>query len=133
MEKRKESALSQLKYPLVFFGLALIIVESAFGAGLALYSESDWAFIVLSSWMGGLFFSTIVIVAFLVYKVPEHVMLESQLDLRREAEAYKVLRKRLNHAVSILQQDDDPKSFHSVLADVLMALEAASIKTGTNG
>jgi hypothetical protein len=83
--------------------------------------------------MGGLFFSTIVIVAFLVYKVPEHVMLESQLDLRREAEAYKVLRKRLNHAVSILQQDDDPKSFHSVLADVLMALEAASIKTGTNG
>ena len=77
----KQSPLSLLKYPLVFFGMCVSVVEAGFGFALN-NSTSEKMSIILSSWMGGLFLVTIFIVAFLVYKVPTHIMLESQKELK---------------------------------------------------
>lgn len=83
MSELKQSPLSSLKYPLVFFGMALFIVESAFSFALK-GSTSEKTSFILSSWMGGLFLIAILVVAFLVYKVPTHIMLESQKELKED-------------------------------------------------
>jgi membrane protein implicated in regulation of membrane protease activity len=100
----RESSLSQLKYPLVFFGLGLLVVEAAFGAALATSSGSVQLVIILSSWMGGLFLISILVVAFLVYKVPTHIMLESQKELNRERTEMIHLQERLHRASLILEE-----------------------------
>lgn len=125
----RESILAQLRYPLVFFGLALLVVEAAFGVGLATNSTSTALTIVLSSWMGVLFLAAILVVAFLVYKVPTHIMLESQRQLRAEVEALTDLRSRVSMALRMLESVTadslaDPESFGSQISSVVTILNA---------
>jgi|SRR5215471_3167695 len=92
--------LSQLKYPLVFFGLALIVVETLFGLALN-QSSSQTATLVIVGCMTGLFLVAMVIVALLVWKVPTHIMLTAQVhaptdvleQLRRARAAALILEK----------------------------------------
>ena len=129
MAEPRESSLSQLKYPLVFFGLALLVVEAAFGAGLATSAKSVTLVIVLSSWMGVLFLISILVVAFLVYKVPTHIMLESQKDLKLEREEIDALRERLGRATLILEKaqrsdDDDSNDLVEILNQIRLELNS---------
>lgn len=91
MAEKRSTILGQLKYPLVFFGLALLIVETTLGSVLALNELSETAILSVVAWMGILFLTTVGIVAFLVYKVPQHIMLTSQ----ESTEEIELLRERL--------------------------------------
>ena len=97
------SLLEPLKYPLVFFGLALLVVESAFAGGVVANSDSETLVVFLGSWMGALFLVSILVVAFLVYKVPEHIMLETQRRLRSDAGDLEELQRRVGEAVTVLR------------------------------
>ena len=80
MITKQDSILAQLKFPLVFFGLALLIVEASLSIALASYTaEQIKIYIVIL--MGFSFLLTITIVSFLVYKVPQHIMLGYQTEL----------------------------------------------------
>ena len=127
MGEKRESILAALKYPLVFYGLALLVVEVAFGAGLAANSDSVTLVIIISSWMGILFLVSILVVAFLVYQVPTHIMLESQEFVARDAQQLRALKRQMEHTLSLLlqipeAQGKDPK----LVADLLDELTSTS-------
>lgn len=73
--EKRSSVLAQLKCPLVFFGLALLVVESTFGGVLISSAHSERTTIIIASLMGGLFVLSMLTVGFLVYKVPINLML----------------------------------------------------------
>jgi len=107
MSGNQESVLSQLKYPLVFFGLSLLIVEAAFSTALASNNNTNEIVFYLSSWMGGLFLVSILIVAFLVYKVPTHIMLESQKVVSKSNKDLLALKDRLDRAADIISNSNN--------------------------
>jgi len=92
--------LSQLKFPLVFFGLALIVTEGLFGIALN-RSSSQTTVVVIVGCMTGLFLVSIAVVGLLVWKVPTHIMLTAQTrapedvleQLRRARVAAQILEK----------------------------------------
>jgi len=123
-----KSALGQLKYPLVFFGLALLVTESAFATGLWKNVESEKLTIILSSWMGGLFLVSIIVVAFLVYKVPTHIMLESQKDLQQDLSRLQNLRSRVNVVTAILTElSHNPPSDPTTIVEVFGRLRGVLV------
>jgi len=72
---RGSSVLAQLKCPLVFFGLSLTIIESTFGTVVIRSPYSERTTIIVACLMAGLFVVSMLTVAFLVYRVPMHLML----------------------------------------------------------
>jgi len=92
MDNDRKSVLSQLRSPLVFFALSLMVVESAFGFFLVSGEKGLAHIALLSILMAVLFLATICIVAFLVYKVPSHIMLEAKQKKEMEhAQAMKAI------------------------------------------
>src|SRR5262249_49616005 len=112
-EKQKESALSQLRFPLVFFGLALTVVESAFGFVLVQRTNSDHTVIVLAAWMGSLFALSILLVGFLTYARPTHIMLQAQPSI---AQGIKTARTRRAMRVFAEYSESTNKSASTLLA-----------------
>jgi len=111
MAEKRSGILEQLKYPLGFFGLSLLVVEGAFGAVLSINELSEKVILILSTWMGGLFLVSILVVAFLVYKVPKHIMLQSQEDLGQEIQNIEALNTRIKNATNFLKKlsENPPK------------------------
>lgn len=112
-EKRGGSVLSQLRYPLVFFGLSLLMIESTFGFCLARYSYSERITVALASWMGTLFIVVTVIVALLTYMVPEHIMLQAQMSTTPDVLS---AIKRMRETLRVLSSTEEPKSFEALSA-----------------
>ncbi len=104
MTNERRSTLALLKYPLVFFGLSLLVVEAAFGTILATRNLSFWLVVILSSWMGVLFLVSIITVAILVYKVPSHIMLESQKEITEQKYELDLINRQLNKARELLER-----------------------------
>jgi hypothetical protein len=100
IESTAALVLSQLKYPLVFFGLGLIVVETVFGIALN-RALTQTSILVIVGCMTGLFIASIAIVGLLVWKVPTHIMLTAQTyasddvleQLRRARNAAQVLER----------------------------------------
>src|ERR1043166_6192659 len=112
--------LAQLRSPLVFFGLALVLIESSFGACLVRYAFSEHTVTILAFWMAVLFISAIVAVSVLTYKVPRHLMLEFQTKTADEA-AMKIwkIRKAIALVLQFSQRGtNDPESVMQMLEEV---------------
>jgi hypothetical protein len=79
------SVLRELKFPLVFFGLCLLVTEAAFGAVLWHGNLSEKLLLAYGIMMTVVFLVTIGVVCFLTYAVPESLMLQPQstLEMRR--------------------------------------------------
>jgi hypothetical protein len=104
-EKRQDGTtaliLGQLKFPLVFFGLALVLVESAFVVVLQRPMLAETAVLEIVRYMAGLFALSTATVGLLVWKVPQHIMLTAQTDppidllkqVRRTVRAFEALRE----------------------------------------
>jgi hypothetical protein len=98
--EKRESVLAQLKFPLVFFGLCLLVTESTFGAVLLMGRWSENVGILFGSLMAGLFLVTIGLVGWLTYVAPRHLMLlpQEKDEANRLSEAtskmYQYLQKR---------------------------------------
>ena len=90
--------MAQLKFPLVFFGLALTVVESSFGAALVRHTYSDAVTITFGCIMGALFLCSITAVAMLTYKVPSHIMLQPQETARDLQAEMRAQSERVRHA-----------------------------------
>ena len=106
IKEKKESALAQLKYPLVFFGLALTVIEGTLGITLATNSFSENVTLLIISWMSIIFLSSIIIVAYLVYKVPSHIMLTAQKQTEQTEQSekqLKIIRNRIEKNVEIIR------------------------------
>lgn len=125
--KNRHTTLTQLKYPLSFFGLALLVVEGTFGGALIKGVGSPKTTIVMGALMTGLFLVSIIVVAFLVYKVPTHVMLlpqdhvENILERTSELSA---MRKRLKEAAERIsklseQLPEDPEEIKRSLRELI--------------
>lgn len=116
MNEKRENVLAQLKYPLVFFGLALLLMEGIFSACLVAKSDSVLLLVVLVSWMSIMFLITILVVAFLVWKVPTHIMLQAQSRVDQEVTGLIIRRSQLEQTVAVLQDllNDPPSDSHSV-------------------
>ena len=82
-EEKRTGILTVLRYPLPFFGLALLATESAFAT--VIMTEVGQANIgLLLTLMTVVFAITILAVAFLVWKCPTHIMLMPQKELHQE-------------------------------------------------
>lgn len=116
MADERQSILAQLRFPLVFFGLALIVVEAAIGTALNTTQDPETVTLLIN-WMGGLLIYVVTVVAFLVYKTPSHIMLgkqdavspannaqeEQEQEHQRNMEELKVLRKQYNTSLKLLK------------------------------
>ena len=135
----RQSALSQLRSPLVFFGLSLFVVESAFGGCLLKYSYSERAVVILSGWMGGIFVLSILAVTFLTWKVPSNIVVEASSvrqdlidkDLSEAREHAKRVREAVAFVLTYKQQGglkaNDPSSLLTMLGEVERILSPAQI------
>lgn len=104
MKEEWEKTLDQLKYPLTFFGLTILVMESAFAGILLVNSFPVLVVIYIVSWMGIIFLASIFAVFFLTYKVPKHLMLEPQLSIDREDIELNKLRSMLEETIAILRK-----------------------------
>jgi len=111
------SALAQLRFPLVFFGLALTVIEGAF-TGVLLKSASDAAVTeFIGSLMAILFLAAIVSVTFLTYRVPTHIMLSEQTGIVDPS----IMTARIRQATLLLieaGQPGSPAEFVDLLARI---------------
>lgn len=114
------SYLAQLRSPLIFFGLALLLIESSFGACLLRYAFSEHTVTILACWMAVLFIIAIVAVSILTYKVPRHLMLEFQTNTTEEVAAkMRRIRKAITAVLQFSQRGtNDPESVMQMLGEV---------------
>jgi hypothetical protein len=112
--------LAQLKYPLVFFGLGLLVTEAAFGVVLVGNSTETTKLAAIGS-MFFLFVFSIGVVAALVWKVPSHLMMTSERGDDSAAERIRKVRVAVALVESWkLNKSADPKE----LIEVLRRIEA---------
>jgi len=112
--------LSRLQTPLAYFGLGLTVMEGAFGIFLASRAYSEKVIVLIVCWMGLLFLTNLIVVAFLTYRVPHHIMLQAQTEMNEDAlhvvrltaEAMRLL------ADSATNPSKDPKEVLTVLNHV---------------
>lgn len=79
-ERERESTLAQLKFPLVFFGLSLLVTESTLGAVVLLAGLSEGLRIQFGYMMVGAFVFTVSLVGLLTFYVPRNLMLLPQIE-----------------------------------------------------
>ena len=70
------SVLGQLRNPLTFFGLSLLVTESAFAGMLWRHSYTDKTVTILAFLMAGLLALSVLSVVFLTYKVPKNIIIQ---------------------------------------------------------
>jgi hypothetical protein len=137
VENRGNSAialiLGQLKFPLVFFGLALVLIESSFVSVLQRNALPVAAQLEVVRYMAGLFALSTVIVGLLVWKVPEHIMLTAQA--KPPTDVIKLVRSSVR-VFQLLQdweqQEPEKKSPSSLLShfqEALRLLQEESVVT----
>ncbi len=102
-KNNRESILAQLKYPLVFFGLALVAIETAFGVALKFNQENQLISIFIVNWMGFLFLVSVAIVGFITYKAPNHIMLSPQENTSGNLQEMEKLIARLERVNQLLR------------------------------
>jgi hypothetical protein len=103
----KSKVLSKLTYPLLFFGLALFVIESAFLTVLINLPTSFTGHITIVSFMVLSFLITIVIVAFLVYTRPTHIMLRAQDHIKTED-------LRIDHLLKVVMDFKNKRQFEAI-------------------
>jgi hypothetical protein len=77
--------LGQLRSPLTFFGLSLLVVESAFSGVLWRHSYSEKTAVIIVCLMAGLFALSVLSVLFLTYRVPQNIVLQESRVVAQEA------------------------------------------------
>jgi len=95
-------------------------MEGAFGIFLASRAYSEKVIVLIVCWMGLLFLTNLIVVAFLTYRVPHHIMLQAQTEMNEDAlhvvrltaEAMRLL------ADSATNPSKDPKEVLTVLNHV---------------
>ena len=117
------STLSHLRSPLVFFGLSLLVVESAFGACILKYSGTEHTVVILASWMGGIFVLSILAVSFLTYKVPKNIIVEVADQKSKELDDTQEL-----YNLRLQEAEDHYKRVHSAVATVFKFAKTDSME-----
>lgn len=126
------SLLRELKFPLVFFGLCLLITEATFGAVLIRGVVTERVAMLFGVIMGTLFLTTIGVVAFLTYHTPDHLMLSEQghLDPARLAKTTEQLR-RINSGQGAIWAP--PAELESVLEEIRSLVDPQGGHSGGSG
>jgi hypothetical protein len=95
--------LARLTHPLVFFGAAIAVCESAIAAGL-LKAHSDETILKLAGIMAVVAISAIVLVGILVFKKPQHLMLTQQDTIGEEVR----VARRIQRATRLMMEAEKP-------------------------
>jgi hypothetical protein len=107
-EKRQKDLpwLARLTHPLVFFGAVIAAYEGTIGAALLVGNRSDTTVLWLCASMAVVILAAMATVAFLVFKMPQHLMLMQQDKLRVEIE----IAGRVRAAARLLLESPVPTS-----------------------
>lgn len=111
-EKVASAGLAHLRHPLVFYGLALLVTETAFGGALALREHTAGLTVFMVSTMALLFTVSIAAVTFLTYVKPRNIMLQPQDRMFSSCDQSCVYKDRLAVAKQIVQKviNDPPQN-----------------------
>jgi hypothetical protein len=112
--------LARLTHPLVFFGAALAIYEGTIGTALLTGKHSDATVIWLCVAMGTVILAAMGIVAILVFKKPQHLMLSQQDSIRKELRQ----NARMRAATKVLVQSPRPRTPQELI-DLMDKIEKA--------
>jgi hypothetical protein len=82
--QRRSARLSQLQFPLMFYGFSLSVLEGIYGVCFTRYAYSERVTLLLACLMAMLFLVVVFLVTFLIYKVPEHIMLRAQTRIHQD-------------------------------------------------
>jgi len=85
-----KSTIGAIRFPLGFYGLALLVLEGLFSARLFLSDNTEQLNMVILLLMSFCFIVTVLTVSYLVLKVPVNLMLEKQSSLNKEIMDFKM-------------------------------------------
>ena len=80
--RNRKTVLGEIRNPLIFFGLALLVIEGIMGAVVALSKMAPTLVFASICIMAGLFLIVVGAVAFITIKWPAHLYEEVQRDIK---------------------------------------------------
>jgi hypothetical protein len=117
--------LARLTHPLVFFGAALAVYEGTIGTALLVGKHSDQTVLWLCVLMAVVILAAMGLVAILIFKTPQHLMLNQQDTI---GEGIRIAR-RVRDATRVLMEAEKPKT-PTELFDLMAKIEAVLSEEG---